>query len=378
MMRLNNLITPCLILDIEKVKNNISSMNKHITGLGGKLRPHGKTAKNSEILRMACDDKKTGITVSTLKEAEYYFENRFNDILYAVGIVPDKLDRIACLIKKGAKITVILDSREQAELITKKVHELEITLPVLIEIDSDNHRSGVKPDSPELLNIGRLLNNNSNTQLQGVMTHAGGSYNSNSINDIKQAAEKERRCIVNCSETLKSNNLPCPIVSIGSTPTATYIENLKGVTEVRPGVYIFQDLVMAGIGVCNIENIALSVLTSVIGYQKEKNWLITDSGWMSLSRDSGTANQKVDQGYGLVCDINGNPIHDLIVSSTNQEHGIVSSRSKKTIDYSNFPIGTKLRILPNHACATAGMHDKYYIVESSTEIVKTLPRINGW
>jgi D-serine deaminase-like pyridoxal phosphate-dependent protein len=141
---------------------------------------------------------------------------------------------------------------------------------------------------------------------------------------------------------------------------------------------MFYDLVMAGLGVCDVSDIAISVLTSVIGHQKRKGWVITDAGWMALSRDRGSASQKVDQGYGLVCNVEGEPLTDLIVSSTNQEHGIIADHGGKELDRELFGIGSVVRILPNHACATGAMHDRYYIINGTTEIIDVWHRINGW
>ena len=167
-------------------------------------------------------------------------------------------------------------------------------------------------------------------------------------------------------------------MSVGSTPTANFAEDLAGVTEVRAGVYMFYDLVMAGLGVCKENDIAISVLTSVIGHQKRKNWVITDAGWMALSRDRGTASQKVDQGYGTVWTLKGDPLEDLIVSATNQEHGIISDRSGGALAWDSFAIGSMVRILPNHACATAAMYDRYYVTDGSTQITDVWHRVNGW
>ena len=133
------------------------------------------------------------------------------------------------------------------------------------------------------------------------------------------------------------------MVSVGSTPTATFARSLEGVTEVRAGVFVFQDLVMAGLGVCRVEDIAVSVLATVIGHQREKGWIITDGGWMAMSRDRGTARQATDQGYGLVCDESGRVIGDLVVSDANQEHGIVSRRGGGELDLTPFPVGTRLQ-----------------------------------
>ena len=167
------------------------------------------------------------------------------------------------------------------------------------------------------------------------------------------------------------------IISIGSTPTALFTKDLTGITEVRAGVFAFFDLVMAGLGVCDVQDIAVSVLTTVIGHQAEKGWIITDAGWMALSRDRGTARQAVDQGYGVVCDAAGQPIGDLIVISTNQEHGIISSRAGKLEPASLLPLGTLLRILPNHACATSAQHGGYHVLDEEGSL-GYWPRITGW
>ncbi len=210
------------------------------------------------------------------------------------------------------------------------------------------------------------------------MTHAGESYNCRTTDAIRTIARQERDVAVRSAELLREAGLPCPVVSIGSTPTAKFAEALSGVTEVRAGVYMFYDLVMAGLGVCSVDDIALSVLASVIGYQKQKGWIITDAGWMALSRDRGTANHAIDQGYGIVCGIDGMAFNNLIVSGANQEHGIISDREKKIPGFNDFPIGSAVRILPNHACATSAMHERYYVVDGSPEIIDVWPRINGW
>ncbi len=377
-MDITELETPCLILDKGKFIINTNYMRTKIEHPGIKLRPHGKTAKSIDVMSIVLGKGKNCIAVSTLKEAEYYFENGINDILYAVGIAPVKLERIAELIKKGAEITIVLDSVAQAKAASLKAKEYGITFPVLIEIDSDGHRSGITVNDPLLLELGNFINKKSGIELKGVMTHAGESYNSKSVDDIKIIAAQERDISVKCAETLRNSGLPCPVVSIGSTPTAVFSGDLTGVTEVRSGVYMFYDLTMAGLDVCRVSDIAVSALTSVIGHQKEKGWIITDAGWMALSRDRSTAKQKVDQGYGLVCDINGVPVYDLIVKDTNQEHGIITSRCGSRPDISEFTVGTPLRILPNHACATGAMYDKYFVVDGSTAIIDIWPRINGW
>ena len=169
------------------------------------------------------------------------------------------------------------------------------------------------------------------------------------------------------------------MVSVGSTPTALASTSLHGVTEVRAGVYVFFDLVMHNVGVCGLHELALSVLTTVIGHQPEKGWAIVDAGWMAMSRDRGTHDQPLDQGYGLVCDVDGRPMGDWILSGANQEHGIVSRRDGGIEPglAQRFPVGTRLRVLPNHACATAAQYDAYHAIDASGR-TERWTRFGGW
>jgi D-serine deaminase-like pyridoxal phosphate-dependent protein len=377
---LETLETPCLVLDAVRLEQNVARMRGKMEALGVALRPHVKTAKNIEVTQLALGGDLTGgkITVSTLREADFFFPLGIRDILYAVGITPNKLDHALRLRRAGADLTLILDNGEAARIVTEKGSVAGERFPVLLEIDSDGHRSGIQPDHPGLVEIARIVHEGGGTCLRGVMTHAGSSYGGDSAKAIQATAEQERIAVVHSAERLAAAGLPCPVVSVGSTPTATFAQTLAGVTEVRAGVFVFFDLVMAGLGVCSIGDIAISVLTTVLGHQAEKGWIITDAGWMALSRDRGTARQKVDQGYGKVCDIEGNPIEDLNVLDTNQEHGIIGDRSGHSLDLSKFPVGTTLRILPNHACATAAQHSSYHVVRNSTVVEAIWERFNGW
>ena len=375
---LKALETPSLVLERGKLERNIARMKSHLQQLGVGLRPHVKTAKSYDVARLALEGQPGGITVSTLKEAEHFLARGVTDILYAVGITSNKLDHVAALRRLGADVTVILDNDAAARMVAARGEELGVRFPVLIEIDSDGHRSGVKPEDESLIEIGRSLQWGHGAALRGVMTHAGDSYNCDSVDAIRAMAARERDAVVRCAERLREAGLPCPVVSVGSTPTATYSSDLTGVTEVRAGVYMFCDLVMAGIDVCRVEDIAVSVLATVIGHQPDKNWIITDAGWMALSRDRGTANQKVDQAYGMVCDVDGKPLDDLLVIATNQEHGIIGRRDGGAVDCGDFPLGRLLRILPNHACATAAQHDRYQVVDGDTKIAAVWSRFSGW
>lgn len=371
-----DLQTPCLVVDEARMAANITRMNTRIAELGVGLRPHLKTAKSIDIARRMLPDPGGPATVSTLREAEVFAAAGVRDILYAVGIAPAKLHRVQSLRAAGCDLAVILDSVEQARAVAAA--SARAPIPALIEIDCDGKRAGLAPNTPQLVEIGRILHE-SRADLRGVMTHAGGSYDVSGTDVHAAFAERERSAVVTAAERLRLASLPCPVVSVGSTPTALAARDLAGVTEVRPGVYVFFDLVMAGIGVCAVEDIALSVATTVIGHRHDRGWIMVDAGWMALSRDRGTAGHAVDQGYGLVCDAAGRVISDLIAAGANQEHGILALRAGAAGPLPDLPVGTLLRILPNHACATAAQFDMYHVIPAETGTAPvTWPRFGGW
>lgn len=377
-MKLTDIETPAALIDEPRMAANISRMQTHLASLGVRLRPHVKTSKCIEVARRQLAAGAAGITVSTLKEAEQFFAAGFADVLYAVCIAPDKLDRALALIRKGCALTLLVDSVTAARAVVTKGQAENHPFHVMIEIDSDGHRSGVQPEAADLIEIGRVLQEGGQV-VKGVLTHAGSSYDLDTQEALQNLAEQERALCVRAAERLRGAGIACPEVSVGSTPTALSARNLAGVTEVRAGVYVFFDLVMSNVGVCTPQDVALSVLATVIGHQPDKGWVIVDAGWMAMSRDRGTQKQKVDYGYGAVCDLEGRVIDGLWVMGANQEHGIIARRdgATDTSVVERFPIGTRLRILPNHACATGAQYPAYFAVSPRGEAT-SWPRFQGW
>jgi D-serine deaminase-like pyridoxal phosphate-dependent protein len=318
------------------------------------------------------------ITVSTLREAEEFADAGFRDIVYAVGIAPSKLDRVQALRRRGVDLCVILDSVAQARAVAAASSGTGDRIPALIVIDADGHRAGLLPTDSGILEVARALVEGG-AELRGVLVHAGESYHCATPDDLAAAAENERSAVTGVAERLRAEGFPCPVVSVGSTPTSHFARNLDGVTEVRAGVYVFQDLVMAGIGVCTIDDIAISVVATVIGHRPEKGWIITDAGWMAMSRDRGTASQAVDQGYGLVTSMDGTPFEDLVVVRASQEHGTMAIRPGSNASLPDLPVGTRVRVLPNHACAVAAQYDRYMVFPTgSDEVSAEWELFRGW
>lgn len=377
MSHLDALNTPSAIVDLGRMRRNIERMQARMNALGVRFRPHVKTTKCLEIARAQVEAGASGITVSTLKEAEQFFAAGFRDILYAVGIVPGKLAQALALRNAGCDLKLITDNADIAAAIGRFGQEHEHRFEVWLEIDTDGHRSGIVPDADALLLAARALVEGG-CVLGGVMTHAGSSYELHTPEALEAMAEQERAGCVRAAERLRAAGYECPVVSVGSTPTALSARALPGVTEVRAGVYVFFDLVMANVGVCAPQDIALSVLTTVIGHQPEKGWAIVDAGWMAMSRDRGTQRQAHDYGYGQVCGADGQVLEDYVLSGANQEHGIVSLGSGVDADIvQRFPVGSQLRVLPNHACATGAQFPEYQAI-SADGSVRTWPRFYGW
>ncbi|MEM7052982.1 MAG: alanine racemase [Pseudomonadota bacterium] len=373
------LITPCLLLECGRMQRNIDRFSQRMHALGVALRPHIKTAKSIDVVRkmIAPQPGYSGLTVSTLAEADYCFANGMNDLLYAVVIAPGKLTAVAQRLQQGMQLSLVLDNLASARQVVDAGKRLNVNFRILIEIDADGQRAGVRADDPDLIEIAQRLDTNHST-LAGVMTHMGGSYQCRNRPCLIEAAAAEHAAVIGACDRLTQAGFDCPIVSLGSTPSARFAEDMSDVTEVRIGTYVFMDLVMAGLGVCALDDIAISVLTEVIGHRSRRGELLIDAGWMALSRDRGTAKHAVDQGYGLVCDAQGQVLNDLIVRSADQEHGIVADRNGRPVSFGQFPIGCRLRILPNHACATAAQHSGYWLLNEPSTSAKWWPRMAGW
>ncbi|MER6070080.1 DSD1 family PLP-dependent enzyme [Streptomyces sp. NPDC001817] len=373
--------TPFAVVDVHTVRRNIARLKARADRLQVTLRPHVKTAKSLDAAALLHCGTPCPVTVSTLAEAEAFADGGYPDITYAVGIDPHKLPRVIALLRRGVTLRILLDSVEQASCVAEASRRAGIPLPSQIEIDCDGHRGGLRPDDPVLTAIGRTLHDAG--CLDGVLTHAGESYVAHTAEEQRLAAKNERDTAVAAAGRLRAAGLPVNVVSVGSTPTAHAAEDLTGVTELRAGNYVFFDLVMAGLGVCRVEDIALSVVVTVIGHRPEYGWIMTDGGWMAMSRDRGTAAQAQDQGYGLVTDLVGNLIPGLVMTAASQEHGTLTVRDGA--DLPDLPLGTRLRILPNHACATAAQHRGYHVVDGTRRTDGPAPvietcwrRVTGW
>ncbi len=364
-MQFADMETPCLILDKERLKANTAKMRSHCAARGVALRPHLKTLKSIEAAKLATGGKMARITVSTLREAEVFARAGFDDILHAAGITPNKFDHVRRInTETGKQLTLTLDSIEMAQALVQN------GLPnrAMIEIDCGEHRGGIESGNNDLEGIARILRD----QFAGILTHAGHSYSTNQIARIKEIADDEVNAATAAAKRLRSAGIEVPMVSAGSTPTVLHAENLDGVDEMRCGIYMVWDLSQFGRGVCGREDIALTVLATVIGHNRSAGVLTVDAGALAMSKDIGANIFLPDARFGWLCDAKDLTPLGLSINTVHQEHGTVTVKDPAIFD--RLPIGTQVRILPGHACLTAaGGYEGYHLLQGGF-----WPRFNGW
>ena len=370
---IDSLQTPALLLDQGRLEANCARMLERCRRLGVGLRPHMKTMKSIDVARLAIDPSHGGITVSTLHEAEYFAAHGIADILLAVCITPDKFERAAAIACRIERLGLFLDDVAVTQQLADFCERSAAAFDVWIEIDSGEHRTGLVPSDPALIEIARAVERAAGLRLAGVATHAGHSYACRSHDEIVTVACGERDSVLAAARRLQDAGIVCAGRSIGSTPTACFLAEAAGITEIRAGVYQAGDLVQMELGSCSREDIALSVLATVVSHQRGSRKIIINAGGLALSKDGGSG----DLGYGVALDAFGEDSLDTpIVSRVYQEHGEIHDVSDALFEA--LPVGARVRILPNHACMTAAMYDEYQRIGSDGLIAGSWPRTNGW
>lgn len=369
--------TPRLVLDKTRLQNNISRFSELAAKNDILLRPHLKTCKSLDVAAMAKGGRKSGVTVSTLKEAEYFAREGYTDILYAVGVTPNKFAHVKRINDRhNGAILLITDNVVVARAAAIFAEAEQCPMQFLVELNCGENRGGITPDAPELVEIARIFDECPAITFMGVMTHAGQSYASDDKQHIAEIAGIERKTVLDAAARLAQINIRSQIISVGSTPTFLFANSFDGLTEVRAGVYMFFDLAQFSRNICLLEDIAISVLATIIGHARQSRSLIVDAGAFALSKDQSANTFLPDAGYGYVCDpVTMTRLGPLSVNAVHQEHGNIALDDE--VWFERLPVGSMVRILPNHACPTAASFDSYLVVEKR-KIVADWPRVNRW
>lgn len=377
MDNLLNFDTPCLLLDREILRNNIGKMADRCRQLGVALRPHVKTPKSLPIAAIFAENGAQGFAVSTLKEAETFFAAGYRDLFYTVPIDAAKVPRAAAMIRAGHDLSLLVSSSGGLAEIAARSAEQDVVLSLWLEIDVDGYRTGIPLDSDAFSAAIRAIEAHPHLSLRGIMSYGGMSYTCRTPEAAAALTETHRLALLRAAGQVEAMGFSRPRLSFGSTPATWHAQSLEGIDETRCGIYAFQDLFQAGIGACEQQDIALSVLTSVISHSPHLNRFTVDAGGLALSKDRSTQGSTFDAGFGLVCDLaSGTPIDGLYVSIVSQEIGVVTHMDGQPIDLDRFPIGSRLRILPNHADMTAAAYEEYHVL--SPQGIEMWSRANGW
>jgi D-serine deaminase-like pyridoxal phosphate-dependent protein len=361
------LFTPALLLDLDALERNLDWMQQKANRMKVALRPHIKTHKCIEIANRQREKGAVGLTVSTFKEAELFAEAGFADITWALPLPPVYIEPVIELQKK-AIVRVLLDDLKTAQALAELCRSKEVQIHAWEKVDCGLHRAGVDPESEYALQLTRFLVDSNSLIFDGILTHSGHSYNGQTRQEILSYAKAEVECMCRYAKRLRDHGMAVPGVSIGSTPAVTVVEDLEGITEIRPGNYALHDWYQASIGSSSIEDCAVSVLTSIISHQQHASHFIVDAGALALSKDQGPRHRMGYTGYGVVLRDDGRSVDSgLVVDSLTQEHGKIIIKSPER-DGEDLAVGRQLRILENHSCLTVAMFDEFVVVRGNVVI----------
>jgi len=352
--------TPALLINEIQMRINLSDMQLAADNYDVILRPHCKTHKSPKLAKIQQQLGAKGIPVAKLSEAELMFSQGIDNIFIANQIThPLKINRLKMLHEK-AKIIIGIDHPAQIEILKKAFENYSKALNVRIEIDCGFGRCGLIPTEPQLLVLAKKIDQAKWLCLEGLFTHAGQAYSAKSFEQIKEIAKTEAIQILKARDILAENGIKLASISVGSTPTAKEVIKNKGVTEVRPGNYIFYDGIQKALDVATLDQCSLFVLATVIS-QPAKNRIICDAGSKALNLDKGAHSASLINHFGEIQNIAGT------IERVSEEHGIIRLEKEQKVK-----IGSPVLIIPNHACTVANLYEQYHLVREDLS-VQTMP-----
>jgi D-serine deaminase-like pyridoxal phosphate-dependent protein len=341
MTAIQDLPTPAVLVDLDVLERNVARMQQLARQAGVKLRPHAKTHKSPEVGRMQLAAGASGLTLAKTSEAEVFADLGFDDIFLAYPIVgADKARRLLALADR-IRIAVGVDSLEGARSIGAVFHAAGRRRAVLLKIDCGFHRVGVAPEAAVALAL--RVAEVPGLSLSGVFTHAGQGYGGRTPDEVARIGSEEGRIVAETAEALRAAGLPAAEVSLGSTPTVASAMSGRGVTECRPGTYVYNDRSQVALGSCGPEDCAMTVLATVVSVPAPDR-AVVDAGSKTLSSDP---LRPCPDGHGIVLG------RQTRVARLSEEHGVLAVAPGEAFD-----VGERVAILPNHACVVSNLHDR--------------------
>ena len=355
MPSLADIPTPRVVVDRARLTANIAAMQSLAASAGVRLRPHAKTHKSPIVARMQIAAGAVGICCAKLGEAEVFAEAGIADIRVPYPVQSSNADRVLALMAR-TRLSIIVDDLEVATAWSEAMVAAGRELDVLVKIDVGFHRCGVNPDAPKAVETIRAIAALRSLRFQGLLSHAGQGYGAGSAEELEAVAEREARILGRIASELRGAGRPVAEVSVGATPTARFIGRQQGVTEMRPGNYVFFDRTQIGLGAARLDDCALSVVATVVS-RPTPTRAVLDTGSKSLSSDIGGL-----EGYGLVAGT------DLTLTFLNEEHGVIEQPEP----FDTLRIGQRVRVIPNHVCVVSNLFDEVHLI-SDEQVIETVP-----
>jgi D-serine deaminase-like pyridoxal phosphate-dependent protein len=347
--------TPALLLDLDVLERNLTRMAERARRLGVALRPHLKTHKCVQVAERQRALGARGVTVSTLPEARVFADHGFDDITWAFPVILGRLDEARALADR-VTLRFVVDGTEAVEALGRSGYPFHVWL----KVDSGYHRAGVDPDAEDAVHLAEALARSPHLRFDGILTHSGHAYAARGRAALAAVAEAERRVMADFADRLRRRGIEVPAVSVGSTPAMSAAESLEGVTEARPGNYALYDYAQTVIGSCGPEDCAVTVLASVVSSRPGARRSVVDAGALALSKDLGPGNGSPATFGEILDDDSATPLRgDTRVVSLSQEHGVVNAP---------LPLGSRIRIVPNHSCLTVACFDEFHVVRGQEVI----------
>jgi len=340
---IEDLPTPAVVVDLDVLERNIRSMAERALESGVRLRPHAKTHKVLEVGRKQLAAGAPGLTLAKTGEAEIFAAAGFTDLFLAYPIVGEEKARRLLALSDRCDIAVGVDSIDGALSLDRAFRAASRRLGVLLEIDCGLQRTGVLPS--EALSVAARIGELPGLRLCGVFTHAGQAYLAENAQAAAAVARTEGDAAVQVAERLREAGHAIGEVSVGSTPTAREGMRVAGVTECRPGTYVYNDASQVSIGSCSPEDCALTIIATVVSVPA-RDRAVLDAGSKTLSSDPLWPKPG---GHGFLVG------RVSRIARLNEEHGVIAVAPGES-----FRVGERVAVLPNHACIVSNLHDQIH------------------
>lgn len=350
--------TPHILLDQDRLHANIKLIQDIANTRGVNVRPHIKTHKCLELARQQIDAGAVGITSSKVDEALVFINNGIRSVTVAYPLVVDsKLDRlIAAARAHDVDLRLIVDSPAGVDAIAQVAERHQKQIHIFLKIDVGLHRCGLMEADPGLVELVRQIIQEPALNFVGLLSHAGHTYGADDADAARKIAQEECEILMRVRERLESNGIEVSEVSVGSTPGTLVSNSYDGITEIRPGNYIFMDRMPLRLKIIELNQIALSVLATVVS--QNSDYFIIDAGSKTLSSDQGAHGMPGMEGFGLAYPVDHfeDKDYEMIITRLSEEHGFVIRKD------SDLAIGSKVRLVPNHSCVVANLLDTYTVI----------------